>query len=1654
LVSHDHEKEQTRGGFFRQRGAHTHKKHDTHHDHQQNTHKNRRPYQKRENIVYEGKVSFLSEKDGLGYIERTDDQQKFKFLFTPGTASPAKKDSSVTFTPIGGRKGGIEEAQIMTVIDPLDAELQSSLRRVVENIYQCKNLFIPQPTLDQTAKQQAIFALHSHLSRERIVPHPGILSSFEQDLKQRESEISTMLESLAIEKIGIRLLLENIIPQVGQQSVQQQVVHQPVQRHAHLDAEPAHQNVHQLLEDVQQKISTGDYVNAVQHVSEIVAKEKIPNSVLCNLYQLVLEGVPYGTATNVPENIRYAMLGLMSDAMNRNRGPRGAELMAQQRKICILYGQRLNIRRYDIMTKILNQIVRFGPPVQVTLPRLTRPTYLDWQELQTYISALLISSPKDSYKILSAYKSIKDRMQKEEERRKLILREASMGAIVTKKQQQFVQPEPVQADSDTQDDEEDEEDVEDDEEDDEEDEDVDEEEDDEEDDSIVIQRDDQFTREIMTQYRALEPTQEEVERKKALASEIQEICGKVFGNNPCTVHTYGSSVSGFGLRGSDIDMCIKFDEEVKDSKMQAQLLKLLEKAIDSDLKAEYGHLSCKEERGVIRSRVPILKIVDAKRSCECDICIENFLGVVNTRMLQLYSQLDERVKPLVYAIKHWTKRRHISDPPSGSLSSYSHVLMVIHYLQTVEVLPSLQDMTKLDHVDEKTDFPQPHFWNAYDCRYFSNVTRIKQVFPRKNNSSVGDLLAGFFRYYGAEFNFAQQCIAIRDLGTQKQKLTGSAISIEDPFEGRDLGLVISNEMGPKIIAEYRRAHSIITSQEVKNTLDVICEERADTNNEVNIYQLKQDYEDYMAEEQVDLELRDSKLYRGVLRVNKKRFREAFVTIEGFERDVLVDGFKARNRALHGDIVAVKIEDTQSHNESGQLSATVVRILEKKSPTYFACSIMKEDVGSESKGFRWLCPIDKSYPKIMVHFEEFRHIFNTRASELEDIIFIAEINQPWKQTQHYPKGRVHGTVGLRKDMWSQKRAILMQNVPNLWNPIIEKKKIATSNDQALVPSDIQITDQLLREYRDCRQRRIFTIDPTSSRDLDDALSITSIGNGQYLIGVYIADVDRFVKEGDANDVEARKRGTSVYMIDSVEHMLDPVLSQNLASLHAGVTRFSLSVEFIMNDKGELVEETKDNNGNVGVFHRDIINSCCRLDYDQVQAVIDGKEKETKLPSVHAPHTWTQIHEDLITMNSLAQKLRKKRHENNSLFLSNEEMYFEMDPTTGYPSVMHHSDHSESHQLVEEFMLVANQLAARALVKHFPEDALLRNHPSPDREKWTNTITKLTNSFVKTHKVAEDDPMVVRILEAVAPKSTVPVQHVMNDVVDFAKRFGTTSMQTAQHCLMREMQLAKYVRRGDSELETYTLHFALNMLHYTHFTSPIRRYADVVVHRMILAMLKNEKPKLHGGELSMVALHLNDQAYRAKTAQENAQRAYLSFYLLPQLPKQVERTEAVVVSLGRRSFTIFVPKYCVEINCNVMSQFSPAPDSISSVDKNNVVQQQTEEHHDEEGRNIEELNLVWNTARPNINLTVMKEILIDMDINYDIMPYDVYVYAVWDMDQKRKVRVNRRVNPTVPQSNMLNLMLKNKAQEEQQMRRKQPRSNTGRNSRTKRTNVESK
>jgi len=318
--------------------------------------------------------------------------------------------------------------------------------------------------------------------------------------------------------------------------------------------------------------------------------------------------------------------------------------------------------------------------------------------------------------------------------------------------------------------------------------------------------------------------------------------------------------------------------------------------------------------------------------------------------------------------------------------------------------------------------------------------------------------------------------------------------------------------------------------------------------------------------------------------------------------------------------------------------------------------------------------------------------------------------------------------------------------------------------------------------DLRDEETFTIDPEDARDYDDAVSLGMDEKGNYLLSVHIADVSHFVREGTALDAEALRRGTSVYLVDGVFPMLPERLSNHLCSLKEGKDRLTYSVLMTITPRGALLERE---------IVKSVIRSRKRFTYEQVQDILDGGS---------GPHGDT-----LAQMQKLAQVLMKKRFREGSVDFAVPEVKFVLD-NTGYPVDIVPKKRLMSMRMIEEFMLIANRAVTQAIAEKRKEGALpfiYRVHDKPDPEKVRELIGFLQHLDVSVQLDTSSSKSFQKMLEVVRGR---PEEDVVQDVT------------------IRSMAKAVYSEENIG-------HFGLGFRHYTHFTSPIRRYPDLVVHRLL-------------------------------------------------------------------------------------------------------------------------------------------------------------------------------------------------------------------------------
>jgi ribonuclease R len=360
-------------------------------------------------------------------------------------------------------------------------------------------------------------------------------------------------------------------------------------------------------------------------------------------------------------------------------------------------------------------------------------------------------------------------------------------------------------------------------------------------------------------------------------------------------------------------------------------------------------------------------------------------------------------------------------------------------------------------------------------------------------------------------------------------------------------------------------------------------------------------------------------------------------------------------------------------------------------------------------------------------------------------------------------------------------------------------------------------------KDLTQETVITIDPATARDFDDAISLTRIENGHWVLGVHIADVSHFVRPRSGLDREAKDRATSVYLPDRVIPMLPEVISNNLASLQPDKVRYAMTARIEFTPEGQRVATD---------VTKSAIKSCRRFTYEEVDSYLaDRSAWEQKItPAVHAL---------LGDMHELAMLLRQRRMRRGSLELSMPDMSIDLDKD-GKVTGAHLEINTESHQIIEEFMLIANESVAEMLFDH---DLLFlrRVHGAPDPRKL-KTLTE----FAKELGLTTGDL-----------NSRFALQDLLRDVQ------GDPRQHAVNYSVLRSMQRAVYSPAEEG-------HFALASECYCHFTSPIRRYPDLTIHRLIDAINRGQAPEQHAAELLTLGDHCSEREQRATAAERELKK----------------------------------------------------------------------------------------------------------------------------------------------------------------------------------------
>ncbi|MED4045147.1 ribonuclease R, partial [Priestia aryabhattai] len=473
-----------------------------------------------------------------------------------------------------------------------------------------------------------------------------------------------------------------------------------------------------------------------------------------------------------------------------------------------------------------------------------------------------------------------------------------------------------------------------------------------------------------------------------------------------------------------------------------------------------------------------------------------------------------------------------------------------------------------------------------------------------------------------------------------------------------------------------------------------------------------------------------------------------------------------NNAMHGDIVLARV---LSESSGARREGTIVKILERGT---------QQIVGTytQSKNFGFVIADDKKIAG---------DIFIPKAARngaVEGHKVVVELTT-------YPEGRMNAE-GKVVQILGHKNDPGIDIISVIHKHGLPQEFPADALTQAIdTPETIDEKD--IGNRRDLRDQVIVTIDGADAKDLDDAVTVTELENGNYKLGVHIADVSHYVKEGSPIDVEAAERGTSVYLVDRVIPMIPHRLSNGICSLNPKVNRFTLSCEMEINPQGEVVKHE---------IFESVIKTTERMTYSDVNKILVDKDEEVL-------ERYEPIVPMFERMEKLAAILRKKRMDRGAIDFDFKEAKVLVDDD-GHPHDVILRERSVAEKLIEEFMLAANETVA----EHFHwmnVPFIYRIHEDPDAEKLTRFLEFITN-FGYTVKGTGND---------IHPRA-------LQDILEEVK--GTPEEMVISTVMLRSMKQAKY------EAESLG-HFGLSAEFYTHFTSPIRRYPDLIVHRLIRTYL---------------------------------------------------------------------------------------------------------------------------------------------------------------------------------------------------------------------------
>ena len=519
----------------------------------------------------------------------------------------------------------------------------------------------------------------------------------------------------------------------------------------------------------------------------------------------------------------------------------------------------------------------------------------------------------------------------------------------------------------------------------------------------------------------------------------------------------------------------------------------------------------------------------------------------------------------------------------------------------------------------------------------------------------------------------------------------------------------------------------------------------------------------------------------------------YVDVEEMEEEVFVPKEFSVFSLKHD-----KVELVIFNKKNGKFQGEVVKIIERKQNTFVGLL-------QETKGFGFLIPNGNIPFDIFIPNSEINPLV------VDKIVLVKVVS--WNDSKKNPVGKIIKVIGNPKEHNTEIHSILYQyNLDPIFPKHVEKEADKIS---------LKIPNSEIKNRIDFRKTTTFTIDPVDAKDYDDALSVKKLKNGNWEVGIHIADVSYYVKENDIIDIEAAERSTSVYLVDRVVPMLPEILSNDICSLKANVDRLCYSVILEINKKAEIISHN---------IKKTIIHSDKRFTYQDAQDIIDDKKG--------------LFSEELLILDKLSKILREKRFSSGSINFDRQEVKFILDKDKNPIDVFFKESINTNH-LIEEFMLMANKIVAKEIgfseKGELEKTFIYRVHDKPDEDK-INSLSNIIKKFGYS----------------INNSSIKNLSNSLNSLLKSVK--GKAESNMIETLTIRSMSKAIYTTDNIG-------HYGLNFKYYSHFTSPIRRYPDLIVHRLLENYLNGGK-SVKKGKIEDICKYTSNKEKDASMAERDS------------------------------------------------------------------------------------------------------------------------------------------------------------------------------------------